>query len=206
MRSRGAFAVAVLFAATIAAAGRADPPVAKSDAPQQDSLHEQLWSLWHRVDQLKEDIRRSHARLGNLSIELDLGTGAAHARVRLDNKLSGMFRVESALVVLDGAVQLNTSAPATVSQSTVPVFDGPLGSGDHVVQAVVKLRGHGFGVFSYLDKYRFEVRGSHTFTALEGRTTQLRAVLFERGDATTPIDDRPAMRFLEKVTEGAGER
>ena len=61
-------------------------------------------------------------------------------------------------------------------------------------------RGHGYGVFKYLNKYTFTVRSSHTFTAQEGKATRIEAVGFEKGGKTTRLEDRPAIDF--KVTAG----
>jgi hypothetical protein len=43
----------------------------------------------------------------------------------------------------------------------------------------VNLQGNGYGVFSYLRGYKFEVRSSHSFTAVEGKTVSSRPRLRE---------------------------
>ena len=65
-------------------------------------------------------------------------------------------------------------------------------------------RGHGYGVFKYLTKYKFTVRSSHTFTATEGKATRIEAVGFERGGVTTPLEDRPAIDFKVSHASGPG--
>jgi hypothetical protein len=64
-------------------------------------------------------------------------------------------------------------------------------------------QGHGFGVFSYLKGYKFNVRSSHTFVAAEGRATTLTVVGFEKGGATTNMEDKPAVDF--RVNNVTGE-
>jgi hypothetical protein len=64
-------------------------------------------------------------------------------------------------------------------------------------------QGHGFGVFSYLKGYKFNVRSSHTFVASEGRATAVTAVGFEKGGVTTNMEDKPAIDF--RVNQMAGE-
>jgi hypothetical protein len=71
------------------------------------------------------------------------------------------------------------------------------------LQVLVNLRGHGYGVFSYLRGYKFEVKSSHAFTITEGKTIQLEAVAWEKGGVTTPLEQRPALRYVEKVKSGA---
>jgi hypothetical protein len=161
-----------------------------------------LRDLEARVDELKEQIRRSHTRLSLLSDTiLAGGGGGSRAEITLSNELSGAFRVTRALVVLDGAVQYNKQDDddALAGQTEVPVFSGSIPPGDHTVQVLVKLRGHGYGMFSYLRGYDFELKSSHAFTVTEGKTVQLRIVAWEKGGVTTPLEQRPNLRYVEKV-------
>ena len=164
-----------------------------------------LRDLQQRIDQLKDQIRRSHTRLSLLS-ETILSGGAAGARavIQFENKLSNQFRLTRALIVLDGAVQYNKTDRSGVlaEQQVIPVFSGSIPPTEHTLQVLVNLRGHGYGVFSYLRGYRFEVRSSHSFTAVEGKTTKLRIVAYEKGGVTTPLEERPAVRFLERTDAG----
>jgi hypothetical protein len=54
-------------------------------------------------------------------------------------------------------------------------------------------------VFSYLRGYRFNVVSSHSFKAAEGSATQIRVVAYEKGNITTPLKDRPAVKFKKKI-------
>jgi hypothetical protein len=73
------------------------------------------------------------------------------------------------------------------------------------VQVLVNLQGNGYGVFSYLRGYKFEVRSSHSFTAVEGKTINLDAVSYEKGGVTTPLEERPAVRYSEKIASGISD-
>jgi hypothetical protein len=160
-----------------------------------------LRDLESRVDELKEQIRRSHTRLTLLSESvLAAGVGGAQAQIVFRNAMSNAFRVEEVMVVLDGAVQYNEKgdeAPHRRQQVT-PVFDGAIPPGDHTIQIVVTLRGHGYGVFSYLKGYSFEAKSTHSFTVRQGGSVRIEAISYERGDATTPLDQKPALRFKER--------
>ncbi len=164
-----------------------------------------LRDLQQRIDQLKEQIRRSHTRLSLLSDTiLSGGASGSRSTIRFENKLSSQFRVTRVLIVLDGAVQYNKSDRSGVlaEQKVIPIFNGSIPPGDHTVQVLINLQGHGYGVFSYLRGYRFEVRSSHSFTAVEGKTSSLRILAYEKGGVTTPMEERPAVRYLEKVVTG----
>src|SRR5262245_57319736 len=149
-----------------------------------------LRDLEQRIDELKEQIRRSHTRLSLLSETiLSGGIGGARAEITFRNEMSDAFRLTRVLVVLDGAVQYNKQddTGALASQATIPIFSGAVPPGDHSVQVRAELRGHGYGVFSYLRGYRFTVPSTHSFTVTEGKSIQLDVVLFEKGGVTTPI-------------------
>lgn len=124
------------------------------------------------------------------------------AGIRFENELSSAFRVTRVLVVFDGAIQYSRTDDRDLlgDQHEIPIFDGSIPPGDHTVQLLVSLRGHGFGVFSYLDGYKFELRSTHSFTALPDTKTSLRAIAYERGGVTTPIEERPSIRWVESVT------
>src|SRR5437773_1582168 len=67
-----------------------------------------LRDLESKVDELKEQIRRSHTRLSLLSDTiLSGGVGGSRAEIRFKNEMSNAFRLTRALFVLDGAVQYN---------------------------------------------------------------------------------------------------
>jgi hypothetical protein len=165
-----------------------------------------LRDLEARVDELKEQIRRSHTRLSLLSeTVLGGGLGGARAEITLVNELSGAFKVVGVLIVLDGAVQFNKQddKDALEGQTEVPVFTGSIPAGDHTVQVLLKLKGHGYGVFSYLRGYSLEPKNSHAFTVTEGKTVQLKIIAWEKGGVTTPLEQRPDIRYVETLRAGS---
>ncbi len=166
-----------------------------------------LRDLEQRIDELKEQIRRSHTRLSLLSDTiLSGGAGGARAEITFKNDLSSAFRVTGATFVLDGAVQYNktdeSENSALAAQKEIPVFSGSIPPGDHTLQIVLRLRGHGYGVFSYLRGYKFQVPSSHTFTITEGKTIKLDVVAWEKGDVTTALEQRPSIRYVENLRAG----
>jgi hypothetical protein len=166
-----------------------------------------LRDLEQHIDELKEQIRRSHTRLSLLSDTiLSGGAGGARAEITFRNDLSSAFRLTGALFVLDGAVQYNkqdeTDDSPLANQKDIPIFIGSIPPGDHTVQIQLQLRGNGYGVFSYLKGYKFTVPSSHSFTITEGKTLKLDVIAWEKGDVTTDLTERPAIRFTENVRSG----
>lgn len=168
-----------------------------------------LRDLEQRIDDLKEQIRRSHTRLSLLSDTILAGGsgGGSRAIVKFSNEISTAWRISKLLIVLDGSVQYSKTEQQGViaDAGEVPVFTGTIPPGAHTVQVLVNLTGTGFGVFSYLKGYKFEIRSDHSFTSLEGKTTNLSVVSFEKGGATARFEERPAVRYSEKVTQGLGD-
>jgi hypothetical protein len=190
--------------ATAASDAASSAPIATGDKPAMDgpTYTVRLRDLEARVDELKDQIRRSHTRLALLSDTI-LSGGAAGSRseVVFKNEMSSAYRLVKALVVLDGAIQYNRAddTGALADQKEIPVFTGSVSPGDHTVQVQLTFQGNGYGVFTYLKGYKFEVKSSHSFTVVEGKTLSVTATSLEKGGVTTPLDQRPAVEWREKI-------
>lgn len=161
-----------------------------------------LRDLEQRVDELKEQIRRSHTRLSLLSDTILSGAvGGARAEIEFTNDLSGAWRLVEAVFVLDGAVQYKKTddSGTLAAQKKIPIFAGSIPTGDHTLQVLLKLRGHGYGVFSYLRGVEATVRHDHSFTVTDGKVLELRAVAWEQGGPTTPLEEQPDIRFTQTI-------
>lgn len=197
-------ATAAAAPGTTAAASSAGPAVPIPDKAAMDgatySVH--LRGLEARVDELKDQIRRSHTRLALLSDTiLSGGAAGSRAEVVFRNEMSSAFRLTRALFVVDGAVQYNRQddTGALADQKEIPIFSGSMPPGDHTVQVVLNFQGNGYGVFTYLRGYKFEVKSAHSFTAVEGKTLALQATALEKGGVTTPLEQRPTIEWGEKI-------
>jgi hypothetical protein len=169
-----------------------------------------LRDLEQRVDELKDQIRRSHTRLALLSDTI-LGGGAAGSRadVTFKDEMSSAFLLTHALFVIDNQVQYNKQddTGALADQKEIPIYTGSVPPGDHTIQVALTFQGNGYGVFSYLRGYKFEVKSSHAFTAVEGKVLEVVATAFEKGGVTTPLEQRPSIEWhetLKPLVVGAG--
>ncbi len=118
-----------------------------------------------------------------------------------ENKMGASFVLQSVAYALDGApifTRVNTDGSLD-KQAKIEVFNGRIVPGNHQLTVQMKFRGNGFGVFSYLNGYKFNLQSSYTFNAEGGKVTTVKAVAFEKGGFTTDIKDRPAIRFEEQV-------
>lgn len=163
-----------------------------------------LRDLEQRINELKEQIFRSKARLSLLAETVLQGVVAgSQTTIVHENKMSGSYKLVKVAYSLDGAPIFNR-ADEEGGLSERPEFDvynGAIVPGEHTLTVNLEYRGHGFGIFSYLKGYRFKVRSSYSFSAPEGKAVQLRAVAYEKGGPTAPLEERPAVRYLERVVE-----
>jgi hypothetical protein len=161
-----------------------------------------LRDLEQRVDELKDQIRRSHTRLALLSDTI-LGGGSAGSRaeIEFENEMSSAFLLTRALFVVDGQIQYNREddSGALAEQKEIPIYNGSVPPGDHTIQVALTFQGNGYGVFSYLRGYKFEVKSSHAFTALEGKALTVSATAYEKGGVTTPLEQRPTVDWRERI-------
>lgn len=167
-----------------------------------------LRDLEQRVNELKEQIFRSKARLSLLAETVLQGVVAgSHARIVHENKMGNSYKLVKVLYALDGAPILNKADEEGGIGEGEPfdVYNGSIVPGEHTLTVQLEYRGHGYGIFSYLKGYRFKVSSSHTFTAPEGKAATVRIVGYEKGGPTAPLEERPAVRYIERVDDlGAG--
>lgn len=123
------------------------------------------------------------------------------------NEMSSAFVLMRTLAVLDGDVLFDAQVDDNGSlPSEIVLHRGALPPGEHTLQILLKLRGHGYGPFAYLRGYRFEVKSSHSFTVKEGDAFRLAAIAWERGHWSTPLEQRPAICYAEGVVRMAVQK
>jgi hypothetical protein len=198
----GASAASGAGASSTPVAGGPAVPIPDKGAMDGATYSVRLRDLEARVDELKDQIRRSHTRLALLSDTiLSGGAAGSRAEVLFKNEMSSAFRLTRALFVVDGAVQYNRAddTGALADQKEIPIFSGSIPPGDHTVQVVLNFQGNGYGVFTYLRGYKFEVKSAHSFTSVEGKTLTLISTALEKGGVTTPLEQRPTIEWNEKI-------
>ncbi|HEX5660061.1 MAG TPA: hypothetical protein VFX59_22850 [Polyangiales bacterium] len=163
-----------------------------------------LRDLEQRINELKEQIFRSKARLSLLAETVLQGVVAGSQTVIVhENKMSGSYKLVKVVYALDGAPILNRAdEEGGLSDKTeFDVYNGSIVPGEHTLTVNLEYRGHGYGIFSYLKGYRFKVRSSYSFSAPEGKAVNVRVVGYEKGGPTAPLEERPGIMFQEKITD-----
>jgi hypothetical protein len=200
-------AASAASAAPAASGSSADttPGAPKPAATNGATFSVKLHDLEQKVDDLQDQIRRSHTRLTLISESVLGGAGGSRAEVEFKNEMSSAFLLTRALFVVDGQVQYSRQddSGALAEQKDIPIYSGSMPAGDHTINVALTFQGNGYGVFSYLRGYKFEVKSSHAYTAADGKAMSIVAIAFEKGGVTTPLEQRPAIQWQEKA-QGLG--
>jgi hypothetical protein len=162
-----------------------------------------LRQLEQRVQALKERAWRAKARVEMLK-EAVLGGGiGARAGIQHINKMGTSYRLVQLIYALDGTTIFTRKDDSGAMHETknFDILSGPITPGSHTLSVMAIYRGHGYGVFRYLKKYKFTVKSSHTFTVDEGKGLNIKVIGYERGGTTTPLEDRPALDFQVNVAK-----
>jgi hypothetical protein len=158
-----------------------------------------LRDLEQRINELKEEIFRSKARLSLLAESvLQNVVGGSRAIISHQNEMGASFQLVSVVYSLDGA-PIFTRTPETGRLSedrTFPVYNGQIGSGDHTLGTTLEYLGAGL---PYMKGYRFRVRSSQSFSIPEGKAIVLRGVAYEKGGPFDPPENRPAIRYVQRI-------
>jgi len=192
----------------------APPPAAPQDAPAlgaEEANELKVRTLEERVSDLKEKIFRTKARLMNLQemvIGGDITTGSKAVLVHR-NEMGSSFYLESVAYALDGApIYTKVDVEGDLEKrDEFEIFNGRIVPGNHQVSVQLVYRGHGYGLFSYLQGYKFKVQSAYTFNAEPGKVNTIKVVGFEKGGLTAELKDRPAVRYdVDVQREEAGRR
>ena len=196
-------------------AGVADPgtgnvtPADKAASAQtaDEAFNTRVKTLEEQVVDLKEKIFRTKARLLLLQETVLGGDLSAGARAVLfhRNEMGSSFVLESVAYALDGApiftkVDVNGDLD---KREEFEIFNGRIIPGQHQVATRLVYRGHGYGLFSYLEGYKFKVQASYTFNAEATKVTTVKIVGYEKGGLTTDMKDRAAVRYDIEVSKDA---
>lgn len=198
----GAVAAAQAEGSEQPAAAEEAVPSAPSQPIDAGTYAVRLRDLEQRINELKEQIFRSKARLSLLAETVLEGVvGGGQSVIVHENRMSQSYKLVRVVYALDGApIFTKADEEGTLGdQKEFEVYNGSIVPGEHTLTVNLEYRGHGFGVFAYLKGYRFKVRSTYTFAVPEGRVSTVHVVGFEKGGPTTPLEERPAVRYIERV-------
>ena len=184
-----------------------EPSAAQKSLTADEAFSARVKTLEEQVVDLKEKIFRTKARLLLLQETVlggDLSSGA-RAVLFHRNEMGSSFVLESVAYALDGApifTKVDVAGDLD-KREELEIFNGRIVPGQHQIAVRLVYRGHGYGIFSYLEGYKFKVQSSYTFNAEAAKVTTVKIVSFEKGGLTSDLKDRPAVRYDVEVAKDA---
>jgi hypothetical protein len=181
-----------------AAPAQANPDPAAAQTAD-EAFTTRVKTLEEQVVDLKEKIFRTKARLLLLQETVlggDLSSGA-RAVIFHRNEMGSQFILESVAYALDGApIFTKVDAQGDLDKrEEFEIFNGRIVPGNHQIAVRMVYRGHGYGIFSYLEGYKFKLQSNQTFNAEAAKVTTVKVVGYEKGGITADIKDKPAIRY-----------
>lgn len=176
-------------------------------AGSSSEFNRELRSIEEEVNGLKERVFRSKATLQLLKeVVIQGASSGANATIWHINKLGNSYTVESISYFLDGQSKFSKTDPAgSIDESKeFKVFEGAVPPGDHNLTVNVRLRGNGYGIFKYVEKYQVNFKANSTFNAEEGRSCQVRVVLEKQRGFGKSFTERPNINFETRCTRQEG--
>jgi hypothetical protein len=199
-----ALSLSVVFSAPAVAQGEAESEP-EQGAVESESVpadyNRELLTVEEEVHSLKEQVFRAKATLQLLKeIVVQGSASGSRATVRHENRLGKNYTVESIAYYLDGQGKFSKADPTggLDDMRDFKVFDGAVPPGSHNLTVTMRLRGNGFGIFSYVKNYTFNVQNSVAFTAEEGKSCRVTAVADERKGIGRSFIERPQITFESK--------
>ena len=153
------------------------------------------------IKRLKELVSKSEKRMSDIVSVVLSSAETKGSRIALvyQTEMSPDFVLVQAVFSLDGAPIYNKSdEDGLMGKRDTGIYDGAILPGQHSLGVKLVFRGHGYGILSYLSKYKFKLRSEYNFKVKEGKGIKLNVISFEKGDVNTKLEDRPAVKYQEK--------
>ena len=173
------------------------------------SIYRELKTVETRVDDLKEKVFRSKARLLLLEEKVIRGVvSGAKSVIRHVNHLGPAYSLESVTYYFDGNPIYQKTNVGTkgelAREKKVEIFEANVPPGDHTLSVTGVIQGKGTGLFEYLSDYSFEFSSSYSFVAQDGKTTRLDSVLYKKGGPLADYVEGPSIEF--KLLDGRSSK
>lgn len=162
-----------------------------------------LIDVEEKVNTLKENVFRSKAQLLLLQETLLQGViSTSKITIIHEDKIGSSFYLMSAAYSLDGTPIFSRSDQNgnLNTKKTFDLFTGSIRPGPHRLSVELRYRGNGFGIFSYLNSYRFRIRSSYAFTIQEGKAVTIQVQPYQL-NWTHPLEKRLQIQYNVKMND-----
>ena len=170
-------------------------------------FNRELLTIEEQVNSLKERVFRPRRRC-SCSRKSSSSSSGSRSSITHVNKLGRSYTIESISYYLDGQGKFSKvdTTGGLDAKKEIQIFEGPIPPGNHNITVHLKLRGNGFGVFSYVSNYVFNVQASTAFVAEDGKSCKVKAVVNERGGISRSFTERPSVVFENLLHPASGRR
>jgi len=136
-----------------------------------------------------EEVALLRGKRGEMAVEFRPNLGSAVATFQI-MKISTFVDGHKVAAVDDKTVW--------EGKPEIELWKGALEAGEHVLTVEVAYRGNGHHVFSYFDKYHYDVRSSTKFRLDEGPRLQMLVDLIDKGGMNTSFEKRLLLVFAQR--------
>ena len=138
-------------------------------------------------------------------IQLTSSEPDAAVSILQKNTVGAMFTMVSATYSLDKSkVYEKLNSPETFEAEELNIYDGELPAGRHLIETKCVFKGNGYGVFSYMKGYTFNVEEDYVFEVETGGKANVVSTLEDKG-ASYNVNHRLKLSFSETGKSGAPE-
>lgn len=121
------------------------------------------------------------------------------------NTVGAMFKMVSATYSLDKSkVYETTDSPETFEAEELNIYEGEIPAGRHLIETKCVFKGNGYGVFSYMKGYTFNVEEDYVFEVETGGRADVVSTLEDKG-AGFNVNHRLKLSFSGTGKSGAPE-
>jgi hypothetical protein len=181
------------------------PPPAPDPSNSDQAFTVRTLALQDEVNNLREKVKSTYLRLVGMSEQVLGGDAPTGAKLSLwhRNEMGSSYVLVGVLYALDGA-PLYTKSDDTGDlngREEFVIFDSRVIPGPHQLSVEYELRGHGYGIFQYLEGMRLRLRKSLSFNVEPGKVTRITGTVYEKGEITLEFKDKPDINFDETVAK-----
>jgi hypothetical protein len=157
------------------------------------SYEVKLRELRERVEELHQQLRMAQVRAAMAAGAVSsVATGAPVAIDVRDVTTSALIVTGIRVWLDDELVYVRSSGDGALGEArAASAFHGVVVAGDHTVRVQVLLAGNG-AVLPYMRAYHFEINADRRLS-VDHLPARVDIRIYERGDVTTPLEQRPAL-------------
>lgn len=157
-------------------------------------LENKVSSLESQVDALKN---RREALAARIHGKRKAALGKSYLAIRLNNNLGGAFRLLETTYWLNKK-QIYTTKESNIT-SRVIYKRRAVPPGTYTLRVMTRIKGHGYGIFTYMKKYKIGASNNTFFRVYKGQDVTIHVELMDQGGKK--LKDRIQISFRNQTNK-----